>query len=597
MNLDTQLILALVALVVLLLSLEPYDKWVARRKMGKAINKGTATLKGLSVAMGTVAGIAHNIGVSMKDMNKAIETFKIKPNYRTVEEQMRLMTKPPNCRLKWVGLRDYANQCGKTNTNTAFFEAHIRRLCKTKMMPLVYGDYKAKVPILKWVHHVIDPYWGSPEHLATAGYKQAFKTESTIGFALGGIVNPDKGFYGAFLKDGGERVFTNLKPPTWGHFDTMPIRYIKSFDWIMRNHDLRNKYPLTWLRLDKDAHILYVIDEFGFDWDWNEAKMRWEKSKLSTHASGIGKTHDYRTVEGTFKPLGLGDNSLQNWYDGVLSSKPIIGQYYPTYSGKPTHVFDGKKWCKITLTDKEKEFVKVRPFKSMCVETPFDLQGEKRTVCFMDEYDPVSNKAFERLMCDWENLNNEKEKEQTMINNAFSKSDLKPMMRVELRNGTKLVLCDAVQFVGVDKDGDEVTYNLCFYDDDLTRSDPGFNAVDIVKVYSAPAVSAYLDPLSRGRLLWEREEEKKVLTLGKVNFYFRGKTLIAFDTVDRDEYELGSEHIYYLNHHLGWVNAGNTPSPERAITRLPIVINIGCFKIDFKTAKQIIDFYNENVSK
>ena len=94
----------------------------------------------------------------------------------------------------------------------------------------------------------------------------------------------------------------------------------------------------------------------------------------------------------------------------------------------------------------------------------------------------------------------------------FSNSDLRTGMRVEYRNGnTRIVLLDTDDgdiFCG---QGEHMT--LRYYNDDLVC--PSDHDFDIVRIYGKPINNEILDENEKGKLLWERKEEKTITVKGK----------------------------------------------------------------------------------
>ena len=85
----------------------------------------------------------------------------------------------------------------------------------------------------------------------------------------------------------------------------------------------------------------------------------------------------------------------------------------------------------------------------------------------------------------------------------FTKSDLKPGMILEVRNGSRFMYINGD---GISVDG---FIALGSYKDDLTNANPAF---DIVKIYEQNVHGSLEHVLKFGHLIWKREPKVKQLT-------------------------------------------------------------------------------------
>ena len=181
----------------------------------------------------------------------------------------------------------------------------------------------------------------------------------------------------------------------------------------------------------------------------------------------------------------------------------------------------------------------------------------------------------------------------------FTKSDLKPMMRVKLRNGQLLVICDDNTMIGESlvNSGKLSRYSLEAYDDDLKREYTNSNnEYDIVKVFSKPVnYFDYFDMGRSGAVLWERVEEVKKLEYDSVSIFWHSGKLIAQEKTPRaDTIEIDAEMVTKLSM---FCNSFAEVIKTDDWRNHAVVLKVGCFEITHEIAKEIIALYKEGASK
>ncbi len=169
---------------------------------------------------------------------------------------------------------------------------------------------------------------------------------------------------------------------------------------------------------------------------------------------------------------------------------------------------------------------------------------------------------------------------------AMNKDDLKPMMRVQLRDGTHLLVCDDSTLAGSHFD------DLIHYRNDLTRRGDNNAALtlDIMKVFSKPFdVGFILNPKMKGAMIWERAlPPAPSIKLGDATLCFSNgdcKVTYGSDTV-----VLGEFMINYLQKFRSIM-----PKNVMTITDdlRPVKLKVGCLDLDVVQIDKIISFYKK----
>ena len=359
-------------------------------------------------------------------------------------------------------------------------------------------------------------------------------------------------------------------------------------DWVAYRRRKRR------LLLGKEPkHSIYNVDIHNNPVSFNcrhqyLKKICTETPTLINHPRGGGKTYYKQKLaqDSFYKVYYLDDDGVEHKVKptkfaqgGIVGNKiPMPFETESCFGSAPTTTFK-TCWGKLHVGKVEDLFDKLYPdhneLMNRCLGN-WKSDWHKAWDDTMEHY----NKEVLR------NLN----KENTM--KQFTKSDLKPMMRVELRRGDRLILCNETQLVGQRSNtSQQVIYSLEFYGDDLKRP-MNYNS-DIVKIWDIPInTHDWLDPMVIGRLLWEeeRKEEMPKLIIDHITFTPSIDGLNATDE-QGDVFYINVDDITKLSLFYDTFPIALTGSSGTSII---VSLNVGCLRLDHHTIKQLINFYKHN---